>query len=67
MPKATDDIKRTFEHLIREVDDLRQRTKEGPREARVRGSQIGRTEGKKVKTQKEKDMLPKIRKMAKEF
>ncbi len=31
------------------------------------GLQIGKIEGKKVKTQKEKDMLPKIRKMARKF
>jgi len=65
--KATDDIKRAFEQSQKEVDDLKQRTKEGLREAKVRGSQVGRIEGKKVQTQKEKDMLPKIRKMARKF
>lgn len=65
--KATDDIKRAFEQSQKEVDDLKQRTREGLREAKARGSQVGRIEGKKVQTQKEKDMLPKIQKMARKF
>ena len=65
--KATDDIKRAFEQSQKEVDDFKQRTEEGLREAKARGSQIGRIEGKKVITKKEKDMLPKIKKMARKF
>ena len=65
--KATDDIKKAFEQSEKEVTDLRQRTKEGLREAKSRGSQIGRAEGQKVVTKKEKDTLPKIIKMARKF
>ena len=65
--KATDNIKKAFEQSEKEVKDLRQRTKEGLREAKARGSQVGRNEGQKVITKKEKDMLPKIIKMARKF
>ena len=65
--KATDDIQRAFEQSEKEVTDLRQRTKEGLREAKARGSQVGRSEGQKVRTKKERDMLPKIIKMVRKF
>jgi len=65
--KATDDIKKAFEQSEKEVTDLRLRTKEGLREAKIRGSQVGRIKGRKIHTQKEKNMLPRIRKMARKF
>ncbi len=65
--KATDDIKRAFEQSQKEVDDLKQRTREGLREAKAKGSKLGRFKGQRVSTKKEKDMLPKTRKMARKF
>ena len=67
MAKATSDIQRAFEQSEKEVTDLRQRTKEGLREAKARGSRVGRSEGQKARTKKEKELLPKIIKMARKF
>lgn len=60
--KVEGDILKAFEQSQKEVDDLRIRTKEGIREARAKGAQIGRPTGQEKKdTQKavqaKKDIL----------
>ena len=49
---AKEQIRLAFEQSQKEVDDLRERTKEGIREARRNGKQIGGVTGKKLTTKK---------------
>lgn len=56
-------IKIAFEQSQKEVDDLRQRTKEGIETARLKGKQIGGVEGKKLITKKQKESLDKIKEL----
>ena len=50
--KVEGDIYKAFEQSQKEVDDLRERTKEGIREAKLRGEMIGRPKGKPKKDTK---------------
>lgn len=58
-----------FEQAEKEVQDLRQRTREGIETARKHGAQIGRPQGtgKTFATKKEHELLPRIEKMSKDF
>lgn len=49
---AKEQIRLAFEQSQKEVDDLRQRTKEGLETARLKGKQIGQPQGKKLKIKK---------------
>ena len=56
-----------FEQSQKEVDDLHQRTREGIETARRAGKQIGRPSGKTYTTQKERDALPIIKRLSRDF
>ena len=62
-------IEQAFKQAEKEVFDLRQRTREGIETARLNGKQIGRPKGKgrTFITEKEKRILPLIKKMSKSF
>ena len=64
---AEKQIIKAFEQAEKEVQDLRQRTREGIETARLNGKQIGRADGTKVETKKSVERKLKIRKMAKDF
>lgn len=64
---ATKQIRIAFEQSEKEVQDLRQRTKEGLRVAKANGSQVGRTKGDKLITKKSIEMKEKIKKLSKDF
>ena len=64
---AKEQIKLAFEQAQKEVDDLRQRTKEGIETARLNGKQIGGVEGKKLTTKKSIKSKELIRKYSKDF
>ena len=64
---AKDQIKIAFEQAQKEVDDLRQRTREGIETARIAGKQIGAIQGKKLITQKSIEAKKVIRKHSKDF
>lgn len=65
--KAADDIRKAFEQAQKEVDDLRERTKEGIETARRAGKQIGTPTGKTWQTKKEVAAKELIRKHSKTF
>ena len=56
-----------FEQAQKEVDDLRQRTREGIETARLNGKQIGQRAGATLITQKSKIATEKILKYSKDF
>lgn len=64
---AKEQIRLAFEQSEKEVQDLRQRTREGIETARLHGKQIGQRKGAKLTTKKSVEMKDKIRKMAKGF
>lgn len=64
---AKEQIRLAFEQSEKEVQDLRQRTREGIETARLHGKQIGQKQGAKLTTKKSKEMKLKIVKMAKSF
>lgn len=64
---ATRQIKIAFDQAEKEVQDLRQRTKEGLRVAKAKGKTLGRKEGAKIETKKSKEFKEKILKLSKEF
>lgn len=64
---AVEQIKIAFDQSQKEVDDLRQRTKEGLAQAKKRGSQIGAAKGRTYETQKAKMAKEKIKKHNKTF
>lgn len=64
---AKRDIIKAFEQSQKEVDDLRERTKEGIREARRNGKQIGGVTGKKLTTKKSIKSKEDIKKYSKDF
>ena len=64
---AEKQIEIAFEQAQKEVDDLRQRTKEGIETARINGKQIGRVAGKKYVTKKEIEAKKQIIKYSKDF
>lgn len=65
--KASDDIKKAFAQSQKEVDDLHERTKEGIREAKLQGKQIGIAKGTKLTTKKSVNAKEIIRKHSKYF
>lgn len=64
---AKEQIRLAFEQSQKEVDDLRERTKEGIREARRNGRQIGGVTGKKLTTKKSIEKKKEIQKYSKDF
>lgn len=62
-------VVQAFEQAEKEVQDLRQRTREGIETARLAGKSIGRPvgSGHKYSTKKEKEMIPLIEKLSKSF
>ena len=67
MRLAEKQIEIAFDQAQKEVDDLRQRTKEGLETARINGKQIGRVEGSKYVTKKEIEAKKQIIKYSKDF
>lgn len=64
---AKEQIRLAFEQSQKEVDDLRERTKEGIREAKRNGKQIGGVTGKKLTTKKSIESKEQIKKYSKDF
>lgn len=64
---ATRQIKIAFDQAEKEVQDLRQRTKEGLRVAKANGKQIGGVVGKTLITKKSIETKEQIKKLSKEF
>lgn len=64
---ATQQIELAFQQSQKEVDDLRQRTKEGIVTAKAKGKVCGRPVGSKIETAKAKDNKAKILKLSKSF
>lgn len=56
-----------FEQAEKEVQDLRQRTKEGIETTRINGKQIGQTSGSKLTTKKSVQAKEMIQKYSKDF
>lgn len=67
MHLAEQQIKLAFDQAQKEVDDLRQRTREGMETARQNGKQIGAVEGVKLTTKKSIAAKEIIRKHSKDF
>lgn len=67
MELAKEQIRIAFEQAEKEVQDLRQRTKEGIETARLNGKQIGQTRGRKLTTKKSVWAKEMIRKYSKDF
>ena len=67
MALAKEQIKIAFNQASKEVEDLRQRTKEGLETARLAGKQIGMVEGTKLTTKKSITAKEIIRKHSKDF
>ena len=64
---AARQIRIAFEQAEKEVEDLRQRTREGIETARLNGKQIGQRPGNKLNIKKEAPAKEKIRKYSKDF
>lgn len=64
---AKEQIKLAFEQSEKEVQDLRQRTKEGLVTARLNGKQVGNEKGTKLTTKKSKAAKEIIRKRSRDF
>lgn len=64
---AKEQIKLAFEQAEKEVQDLRQRTKEGIETARLNGKQIGLEKGTKLTTKKSVVAKEQIKKYSKDF
>lgn len=60
-------IELAFVQAQKEVDDLRQRTREGIETARLQGKQIGQKTGKQLKVKKAEPTQEKIRKYSRDF
>ena len=60
-------IRIAFDQAQKEVDDLRERTKEGITTAKLNGKKPGRREGAKVETKKAKEAKEQIRRLYKGF
>ena len=67
MALAKEQIKLAFEQAEKEVQDLRQRTKEGMAVAKANGKQIGRASGITIETHKAKECKKLILKHSKKF
>lgn len=64
---AEKQIRQAFEQAQKEVDDLRERTSEGLKTARLNGKQIGQKKGNKLHVKKEAPAKEKIIKLSKDF
>lgn len=64
---AKEQIRLAFEQSEKEVQDLRQRTREGIETARLNGKQIGQVEGRKLITEKSIKTKQLIRKHSRDF
>ena len=64
---AEKQIRKAFEQAEKEVEDLRQRTKEGIVTARISGKQIGQLPGRKLNVKKKAPAKEKILKYSKSF
>ncbi len=64
---AENQIRIAFEQSEKEVEDLRQRTREGIETARLNGKQIGRKKGTKLKIKKEEPIKSIIQAKSKDF
>lgn len=64
---ARQQIEQAFAQAQKEVDDLRQRTKEGIQTARLNGKQIGQEPGRKLNVKKKAPSMDLIRKHSKDF
>lgn len=64
---AKEQIKLAFEQSEKEVQDLRQRTREGIETARLNGKQIGQEQGVKLVTKKSIQAKEQIKKYSKDF
>lgn len=64
---AEQQIMKAFEQSEKEVNDLKQRTKEGIETARRNDKQIGHASGTKLTTKKSIEMKAKIKKLSKDF
>ena len=67
MALAEKQIKLAFEQAEKEVQDLRQRTREGLETARLNGKQIGQKDGATLTTKKSIETKEVIRKHSKDF
>ena len=67
MQLAKEQIRLAFEQSEKEVQDLRQRTREGIQTAKLEGKQIGRVKGTKLTTKKSVQAKKEIRKYSKDF
>lgn len=67
MQLAKEQIIIAFEQSEKEVKDLRQRTKEGMKTAKLNGKQIGQTKGAKLTTKKSIEKKEQIIKYSKDF
>lgn len=67
MELAKEQIRIAFEQAEKEVQDLRQRTKEGIETARINGKQIGQTSGSKLTTKKSVLAKEMIQKYSRDF
>ena len=64
---AEEQIRLAFEQSEKEVQDLRDRTREGIVTAKLNGKQVGRQQGSKIQTKKSKECKCKIVKYSKKF
>lgn len=64
---AEEQIRLAFEQAEKEVQDLRQRTKEGIETARLNGKQIGQEQGVKLVTKKSIQAKEQIKKYSRDF
>ena len=64
---AEQQIHLAFEQAEKEVQDLRDRTREGIVTAKLNGKQVGRMQGSKIQTKKSKECKCKILKYSKKF
>lgn len=64
---AEDQIRIAFEQSEKEVEDLRQRTREGIETARLAGKQIGQQTGRKLHVKKEGPAKEQILRLSKDF
>ncbi len=64
---AEQQIKQAFEQAEKEVQDLRQRTREGIETARLNGKQIGQKSGTKLHVKKQRPCMERIRELSRDF
>lgn len=64
---ARDQIRIAFEQAEKEVEDLRQRTREGLLTAKLNGKQVGGVQGKKLTTKKSLEVKKQIIRYSKDF